>query len=235
MKEATRYLASESHRILQLWRARQRKGEVAFKFDYIVGRDKQPKEAAYPEGIFGTLLAAGSTGAGLESQPTEQQTDGVTEGQGNDDKDDEESTEDEEVPTMIRKLAISDTESEPEAVIAAGPENEPIVPRDVRCNDTPLSDGELEPQHQKPSKKKKKATIIKRNRIVDDSEQSDSPRTLRRRGPQNQQPGELTTRSCSPTLAPSSLTLAGSSPTCDRDALPSVFEEPHRLIKENGP
>ena len=56
-KEPSKYLTDETNSILKLWRERQGNGEVAFKFDFVLGKDKMPMEPNYPTGMFGGLAA----------------------------------------------------------------------------------------------------------------------------------------------------------------------------------
>jgi len=56
--EISRYKGAETHSILALWRARQEKGEIAFRFGQYVGPEKEPRLALYNEEIFEGLLDA---------------------------------------------------------------------------------------------------------------------------------------------------------------------------------
>ena len=56
--EISRYNGAETHSILTLWRGRQEKGEVAFKFEQYVGPEKEPTMARYDTEAFEGLLDA---------------------------------------------------------------------------------------------------------------------------------------------------------------------------------
>ena len=56
--EISRYKGAETHRILSLWRARQEKGEIAFRFEQYSGPEKEPALALYNDAIFDGLMDA---------------------------------------------------------------------------------------------------------------------------------------------------------------------------------
>ncbi|KAF8961700.1 hypothetical protein BDZ97DRAFT_1921028 [Flammula alnicola] len=59
LKDPSKYVSNETHNILKLWRNRQEQGEIAFKFDCIVGDDKLPEDADYPAGLFRNMVSPG--------------------------------------------------------------------------------------------------------------------------------------------------------------------------------
>lgn len=58
-KEPSRYLSEECHSILRLWRMRQGKGEIVFKFELTLSRGGESAETEYPEDMFEGLQPPG--------------------------------------------------------------------------------------------------------------------------------------------------------------------------------
>ncbi len=97
LKDPSRYLGSESHLILRTWRIRQQQGEIPFKFDCYVGKDKQLEDAEYTDGLFDGLRAPRGPASNDLTDPA----------QG--DEEDDQSNEDEH-PRNGRKVLASDEE-----------------------------------------------------------------------------------------------------------------------------
>ena len=100
--EISRYKGAETHSILTLWRGRQAKGEVAFKFEQYVRPEKEPTMARYDTDAFEGLLDAQR----IESHIQQTGMDS--------DSQEEEGDEDDEVPWPRQSKAAdaSDDESE---------------------------------------------------------------------------------------------------------------------------
>ncbi len=58
-QDPCKYLTDASNQILKLWRARQDRDEIPFKFNFIFGFNKEPEVTGYPNGIFDDLHPAG--------------------------------------------------------------------------------------------------------------------------------------------------------------------------------
>ena len=80
--EISRYKGAETHSILTLWRARQEKGEIPFRFRQYIGPEKEPMLALYDDTMFEGLMDAihidpHISQSGLESDSQEDEEDGV--------------------------------------------------------------------------------------------------------------------------------------------------------------
>jgi len=111
LRDPCRYSTDDTNQILKLWRERQEKGEIPFKFNFILGRSKELEFADYTDGIFDGLRHAGSrleAAAHHLSDPLE----------GLDDRQDEEEEDDgsdDEPPLRRRRAELSEDEDELEA------------------------------------------------------------------------------------------------------------------------
>lgn len=190
-KDPSKYLADESNAILKLWRARQMKGEVVFKFDFVLGNDKLPDITDYPAGVFDSLRPAGlilhvtqaARTLTVEDEPLD---------------DGEDLDDDEELPIRKRKAAYSDDEESAEE--SEHPTDPALLEVETAAASEPQGheDCEQAVEYQLPRVAKGSSN---RKIIVSDTESGDSDSTP----PAHQQPKPLNIGS-SPTLAASSPT-----------------------------
>jgi len=207
--EISRYKGADTHRILVLWRERQDKGEVAFKFDHYVGPEKEPTLARYDDMIFEGLMAAGNGDAQISFS-------GI---HGDEDEDEEEEGDEEQAPWPRHSCAadpsdedeseesetvgqLTDVERENEAVNEDQQESHgrgglaSIKPRPRRTALSPTyDDPPRDVQKTQPLRKRPRA-----RRQVIESEEDDNTRTT----PQTRQEVLTLNLDSSPTLAGSS-------------------------------
>lgn len=164
-KEPSRYLGDESHSILRLWRDRQARGEIPFKFTLVMQK-KQPAEAEYPERMFHGLQPPAP-----EQPITTSRLDAVPE---------ESSGSDTDHGVFIRrrKAANSDDDTGPEGSITGESHMDA-----VRAEERQLSPDGSHTTLQTVNTRKAR---ISRRIIADESEDSDilhshpkTPRTVR--------------------------------------------------------
>jgi hypothetical protein len=102
-QDPCRYLTDSSNQILKLWRLRQEKGEIPFKFTFVIGRNKEPDVTQYPDGTFNGLQPAGLVGATTVHESPQESSPEESE---------EEEEEDNEPRMRKNKAAWSDDEEE---------------------------------------------------------------------------------------------------------------------------
>ena len=174
-----KYLTDASNQILKLWRGRQDRDEIPFKFNFIFGFNKKPEVTEYPDGIFG-LHPAGP----LVPQISEelQQRDSTEES--------EEEGSEQELRLRTRKAAWSDDEEE-----EVEPEGSLTEERETLDIIGPQGDDVIQHQVKKPRRPRK---VI--------SSEDESPRVTPRGIPRANSP---TNFKSSPTLAGSSPIVQG--------------------------
>lgn len=243
IREPSTYTAEETSKILHLWRARQREGQVVFKFKYIVCKDKQTEEATYPEGMFNNLRAAGSTIPVDENTPPEHapSADIAEQGDGGNEEEEEEDEEedDEEDDVLAYKMRkrgashedpVAETsDTTPHSQQSPAEKSREESEAEGEYSEAEGREPESEGQESEPATqaRKKRGRIVQLKNIIQDTDGSESPRASTSRGQSHS--GESTPLGSSPTIAPSSsptTTIApSSSPTPYKRVLPKVTEE----------
>lgn len=190
LQDPSRYPTDDTNQILKLWREREEKGEIPFKFNFILGRNKELEICSYPDGVFDGLKTAGNY---VHSNPLPERC-GDSQDEGG-----EENESDDEPPLRKSRTALSDDEDEEELESGNGRK-----PTEYNVTEQDTDPGESD------------RNIPTRNRkqVIVSEEENEGPRETPLRGinPRVSKPSQPRPNSTSTYRGNSSPTLAGSSP-----------------------
>lgn len=138
-KEASRYLADESHSILKLWRTRQSNGEIPFKFLAVMDAQKIAVPAEYPPEIFKGLKEPNAQALPRKkvtnSQPVEEDEGSSEPVSTEDDGDTPLGTRNKTHTAAKRSGTQGETEAETSRALLSSPtvlNTSPVKPKDTR-------------------------------------------------------------------------------------------------------
>ena len=218
--EISRYKGTETHSILSLWRARQEKGEIAFRFGQYSGAEKEPALALYNDSLFEGLKDA------VDINPHISQTQLDSRSEEDEDEDEDEDEEEGEAPWPRQQLAVdpidgSEEESEESRIV------DPLTSRASETQGITEDPGEndqafaLTATWPRPGRRSLSPTYSDTPWVIQKSRPAARPLKPRRRMIESEDDDDTqttpqTTRAALSPIMGSSPTLAGSSPPAQK-------------------